>query len=383
MPSAPAQKAVPPLHIIELDRFRVPYAADEQKRAYDSRRFLTLFLPKTNETLMGGTAKALQVCNCLGESFCFKVLRQPTGFDGREDERARAFETRSKAFSYEYSCQSALRGIPGIPLIYGYGLYAGGPVMLMEWVHGVSLRKGLLPRAAQLRCGISLRTLSALGASIAGILCAARVRDPYFVHRDISGMNVLIRTDKTGLNQQISDGVFDLRLIDFGSAICGGIAAERRSADPKTQRIWRNATPEYAPPEMLSHHTEALVGQRDSEAIDVYELCSVLYELYCGTTPYQLSSNKPDDYYGFKMRHCPPTPRCRRQDDDAFIELIMQGLRQEQSLRPSLVELRYRMQEICRAYDDALASSIASNYERMVRFAQISLDSESTDLARG
>ena len=383
MASAPSQKITQPLRIIELDCLRVPYAIDGPKRADATQRFLTLLQPRADETHFGGTAKAIKVFNSFGETFCLKALQRPKGFVEREDERARAFGIRSKALSYEYRCQSSLRGIPGIPLVFGYGLYAGGPVMLMEWVQGVSLRKGLLPRVTTIKNGISIRVLSALGASAAGVLCAARVRDRSFVHRDLSGANILIKTDTISLNQQVSDGLFDLRLIDFGSAICSDIAAERTSANPKTERIWRHATPEYAPPEMLSHHTEALVGKRDSEAIDVYELCGVLYELYCGATPYRLAGIKPSDAFRIKMEHLPSAPQLRRPDDGPFVELIMHGLQQEQQSRPSLGELRHRMQEICRGYDDALAEAIASRYEDACARALIAPDPESTELIRG
>ena len=383
MSGDPSERNEQPLRVIELDCLRVPYAVDERKREDEARRLLTLLQPRAIETHVGGTAKAIKVFNSFGETFCLKALKRPKGFADREDERARAFEIRSKALSFEYCCQSALRGIPGIPLVCGYGLYAGGPVMLMEWVRGISLREALLPRATTLKYGLSIRTLSALGAQVASILCAARARDRSFAHRDLSGANILVETDKRSLNQQVSDGDFELRLIDFGSAVCSGIAAEREGADPNAERIWRNATPEYAPPEMLSHHTKALVSQRDSESIDVYELCGVLFELYCGATPYRLAASKLDDAFRFKTEHAVAAPHLRRPQDRSFVELILQGLERKQPARPSLSEFRHRMLEICRENDDALATAIAASHERALSSARIAPDPESTDLTRG
>ena len=381
MPCVPYQNDTQGCRVIELDHLIVPGNHDELERMDIARRFLTLLQIQTDENREGGSGKALKFYNCVGEPICLKSLRAVTGFAGREDERQRAFEARKQAFLHEYNCQTALRGIPGVPMVYGYGTYAGGPVMLMEWIQGHSIREALLPRATRLKDGIGVRVLSALGATVASILCAARERDPYFVHRDLSGMNILIRISKVPLERQISRGQFDLKLIDFGSAMCSSIVAERKAAGANAKRVWRNGTPEYAPPEMLNYDSPRLVAMRGSEAIDVYEFSSVLYELYCGYTPYRLSVVKPASNYLYKIQNRVPAPPLRQPEDRAFVALIMQGLLRDQTARPTLSEFRYRMEEICRKRDKQLADCLHEQHERTMRIAQISMKQATTDLS--
>ena len=356
--------------VLELDHLMVSGELSGDERAVEARRLLTLLLIQGDENHAGGTGKAIKVFNCFGEPICLKSLQPVMGYGGRTAERARVFEARSKAFALEYDCHSTLSGIPGIPVAYGYGSFGGGPVMLMEWVHGCSLRAALLPRAKRLPRGLSMRLLSAVGAQVASVLCAARERDPFFVHRDLSGMNVLLSTSQESLERQIASCIFDLRLIDFGSAMSRSVVSARESAGAESQRIWRNATPEYAPPEMLTHRDPELVGLRGSSAIDVYELCGVLYELYCGATPYRLSANNPEAPYLFKLERRPPTPQLRRETDAAFVGLVMRGLEADQTLRPSVEELRAGMVEVCRANDAELADALEARHAAALEVAR-------------
>lgn len=367
--------------VLELDHLMAAGELDGDKRAVEARRLLTLLLIQGDENHTGGTGKALKVFNCFGEPICLKSLRPVMGYAGRTAERARVFEARSKAFALEYDCHSTLSGIPGIPVAYGYGSYGGGPVMLMEWVHGCSLRAALLTRAQRLAHGLSMRLLSAVAAQVASVLCAARTRDPFFVHRDLSGMNVLLSTSQESLEQQVASCIFDMRLIDFGSAMSKSIVSAREGAGAGAQRIWRNATPEYAPPEMLTHRDPELVELRGSAAIDVYELCSVLYELYCGMTPYRLSVTKPEAAYLFKLENRPPAPQLHRRADAAFVELVMRGLEAEQALRPSIEELRAGMVEVCRAHDAELADALEARHAAALEIARAIPSPGITDLS--
>ena len=381
MGTIPIQSAAQRCRMLELDHFMVPGQLDAEERAVAARRYLTLLLIQGDENHAGGTGKAIKVFNCFGEPICLKSLRPVMGYGGRTAERARVFEARSKAFALEYDCQATLSGIPGIPSMHGYGTYAGGPIMLMEWVDGSPLRTVLLPRAQRLPRGLSIRLLSALAAQVASVLCAARVRDPNFVHRDLSGMNVLVRTSQETLEQQIGSCIFDLRLIDFGSAMSTGVVTARETAGAETQRIWRNATPEYAPPEMLTHQDPELVALRGSEAIDVYELCGVLYELYCGHTPYRLTENKPASAYLHKMENLAPAPRPHRPTDSDFIELLMCGLQPAQVMRPSLEQFRTHMVEICGRHDAELADRLRSLHGQACAAAREPKRPDTTDLS--
>ena len=82
-----------------------------------------------------------------------------------------------------------------------------------------------------------------------------------FVHRDISPRNVMVRTSRLSLEQQVDEGVFDLYLIDFGSSA----ESEPRSTSFTSENaVFRGATADFAPPEMLSDDIPGLAELRKS-----------------------------------------------------------------------------------------------------------------------
>ena len=131
------------------------------------------------------------------------------------------------------------------------------------------------------------------------------------VHRDISPANVMVRTGRLALERQLSEGAFDLCLIDFGSSsACGGQASVEASERSFTQRsaTVRRATPAYAPPEMLSDDLEDLGEKRRSSAIDVYAAASVVYELAAGAPPF--AGVEGPSPYRIKVDHAPARLAC-------------------------------------------------------------------------
>ena len=50
-------------------------------------------------------------------------------------------------------------------------------------------------------------------------------------HRDISSGNVMVRTDRLSLDEQVDEGAYDLCLVDFGSAAAATAALLRRDAE--------------------------------------------------------------------------------------------------------------------------------------------------------
>lgn len=69
----------------------------------------------------------------------------------------------------------------------------------------------------------------------------------------------------------------------------------------------RRATPDYAPPEMLTGDLPNLVELRKSEKIDVYAAASVIFELACGLPPFELEGRAGESLYRIKMDE-PPRP---------------------------------------------------------------------------
>ena len=179
---------------------------------------------------------------------------------------------------------------------------------------------------------IPANTVAAIGKRLGEILLGAQKLDAPFAHRDISLHNIIIRTTRRPLAQQIAHCSFDICLVDLGSSSI-------KRSDPSftmSTGIWRNGTPEFAPPEMLSNDIPELAPLRTSPSIDTYELCSVLYTLYAGHTPYRLNEHMDHSPYLYKIEHEPEPLEARVPGDQKLVDIIMSGIRNEQSQRAPL-----------------------------------------------
>ena len=332
--------------IVRLDNVELAEEKSGRARSDALRRVRTLLLIDPSKTRHGGGGRAIEVFTCSGERLCLKCMlplgRVRTRVSG--DRVRQLVEGREAAFQSEYLCHRVVSGIRGFPRLLCRGSYAGGPVMLMEWVEGVSLYdvRNLWPSRA--RSGFPMGTCASLGASIASSLQLARKRDAAFVHRDISSKNVILRTRNSSVSSQLSTSKFDICLIDFGSSVCSSVREEEGAGRP---RVWRSATPEYAPPEMLTHEIPRLREARLLESVDAYELCSLLYELYCGRLPYEFAGRNVSEVFRLKANYLPKRLVPQEPADEAFCETVMAGLRPKPFERPSLEELSQEL-ERCR-----------------------------------
>ncbi|MBR3327541.1 MAG: WG repeat-containing protein, partial [Atopobiaceae bacterium] len=151
--------------------------------------------------------------------------------------------------------------------------------------------------------------------------------------------NVMLRTDAVSATDQLASGDFDLCLVDFGSAslLANGV-------DPTFTQIsdvWRMGTPSYAPPEMLSSDVVLPEEYRHSQKIDVYALCSILYELYCGHVPFEVAGRAGGRTpYRIKTEERPEELTPRDPDAGALAASIMAGLEARQEARPSAARLQ-------------------------------------------
>ena len=152
----------------------------------------------------------------------------------------------------------------------------------MEWVEGITL-DCVRRQLAVDGCGrVSPLVAARLGRDLFDLVARMGYVEGGFVHRDISPRNVMVRTSRLSLEQQVDEGVFDLVLIDFGSSA----ESEPRSTSFTSENaVFRGATADFAPPEMLSDDIPGLVELRKSPAIDVYAPASVVYQLACGCVP--------------------------------------------------------------------------------------------------
>ncbi len=287
--------------VLYLDEFEIPFAMTSEKRAAYSRRFLTLFAEEGQRPRRGGSGCVERVFNARGEVYALKrltVQKRPALVD--ENIYARTVEGQRAAFRKEYECQQRLSGFKGFPKLYGYVSAEGVSIILMEWIEGVTLKEARGKLAVDERTGRLSPLLAAqLGSELFGLLARMDYLEESFVHRDISPNNIMFRTSERSLDEQLATGEFDVCLVDFGSS---SSAAEAGASFTIDYSLLRKATPEYAPPEMLTSDAPGIDALRKSPRIDVYALGSVLYELVAGHTPYRLAENGVvQSYYRRKL----------------------------------------------------------------------------------
>ena len=291
------------------------------------RRFTTLL---DCGAVGGGSHHLRKVANTEGETFALKTL---WSLDSREENGPAVTPSGIKTLTEEYRNLAAVSLLSGFAKTYGYGYTGNTPAILMEWIEGLSLRDAVAELSDPAEGGrIPANTVAAIGKRLGEILLGAQKLDAPFAHRDISLRNIIIRTTRRPLAQQIAHCSFDLCLVDLGSSSI-------KRSDPSftmSTGIWRNGTPEFAPPEMLSSDIPELAPLRTSPSIDTYELCSVLYTLYAGHTPYRLNEHLDHSPYLYKIEHEPEPLEARVPGDQKLVDIIMSGIHNEQSQRAPL-----------------------------------------------
>ena len=291
------------------------------------RRFTTLL---DCGAVGGGSHHLHKVANTEGETFALKTLWP---LDSREENGPAVTPSGIKTLTEEYRNLAAVSLLSGFAKTYGYGYTGNTPAILMEWIEGLPLRDAVAELTDPAEGGrIPANTVAAIGKRLGEILLGAQKLDAPFVHRDLSLRNIIIRTTRRPLAQQIAHCSFDICLVDLGSSSI-------KRSDPSftmSTGIWRNGTPEFAPPEMLSSDIPELAPLRTSPSIDTYELCSVLYTLYAGHTPYRLNEHLDHSPYLYKIEHEPEPLEARVPGDQKLVDIIMSGIHNEQSQRAPL-----------------------------------------------
>ena len=291
------------------------------------RRFTTLL---DCGAVGGGSHHLRKVANTEGETFALKTL---WSLDSREENGPAVTPSGIKTLTEEYRNLAAVSLLSGFAKTYGYGYTGNTPAILMEWIEGLPLRDAVAELTDPAESGrIPANTVAAIGKRLGEILLGAQKLDAPFVHRDLSLRNIIIRTTRRPLAQQIAHCSFDICLVDLGSSSI-------KRSDPSftmSTGIWRNGTPEFAPPEMLSSDIPELAPLRTSPSIDTYELCSVLYTLYAGHTPYRLNEHLDHSPYLYKIEHEPEPLEARVPGDQKLVDIIMSGIHNEQSQRAPL-----------------------------------------------
>ena len=280
------------LRLARVDGFEPAVALGTDEFPAYLRRFTMLFADDATMR-RGGIGRVTRAVNAQGEAVALKQLILPTRDEFDDDAAHEALVTKFRAaFREEYECHRALSGLKGFPRLYGWGEVDGVPAIVMEWVEGETLAR-LRSRLAVDDAGrLSPLVAARLGRDLFDLLCRMSLVGEGFVHRDISPANIMVRTARLPLDEQLAEGTFDLCLIDFGSSLAlepASAVAGTGGKESFTERYatLRRATVAYAPPEMLTDDIADLRVLRMSPAIDVYAAASTVYELIAGVAPYE------------------------------------------------------------------------------------------------
>lgn len=329
--------------IIEFDDFTPAMPVSPREKDRFARRFMTLFVSDQSARAVGSSGVVYRARNVRDELFALKRLRpsQPIADDATPSALD---EGRIEAFREEYRTQFVLSNLPAFPQLYGYGSIGSWPAILMEWVEGETLsgaRAMLAVDEGDEKPRVPARVVAGIGIAVLDALLLAGQMQHKLVHRDISPNNIILRTSVRSIAEQVLDGSFDVCLIDFGSATL--VEPTRGSSFTVTTSMWRGGTPEYGAPEMLTNDIAGVGELRSSPSIDVYALCSVLYELYAGYTPFGMDRRVRESPYRVKMEQRPFAMMPRSAQDAPLVQAILAGIKPQQDDRIPASELRDRL----------------------------------------
>ena len=375
------------LRLARVDGFEPAIALGPDELPVYLRRFTMLFADDTTMR-RGGIGRVTRAVNAQGEAVALKQLILPTRDEFDDDAVYEALVNKFKAaFREEYECHRALSGLKGFPRLYGWGEVDGVPAIVMEWVEGETLTR-LRPRLAVDDAGrLSPLVAARLGRDLFDLLCRMNLVGEGFVHRDISPANIMVRTGRLPLDQQLAEGTFDLCLIDFGSSLALEPASAVAGTGGKasfTERYatLRRATVAYAPPEMLTDDITDLRVLRMSPAIDVYAAASTVYELIAGVAPYEVAPSasgtsgsrkktrdiaspyrlkmdtRPDYPVGAHAPGCDLTQLLRREPD---VALAAAEQAQQLGLEPDSEELRDALAFVDAQLFDVIMACLSCN----------------------
>lgn len=176
---------------------------------------------------------------------------------------------------------------PSIAHVFDAGLTEDGrPYFVMELVRGIPLTR----YCDEARLG--LRERVRLFKQVCQAVQHAHTKG--MIHRDLKPSNVLV-------TEQSGEAV--PKVIDFG--IARAVAEDGEETTRLTEEGHFIGTPAYMSPEQLLGESSAV-----DTRTDVYALGVLLYELLCGTLPFDESSYRGAAVYGMLQRD-PPTPSAR------------------------------------------------------------------------
>ena len=122
--------------LLQLDDIELAFSRGSAK---DRRKYLTL-IEETETRRRGGLGEISRVRTMVGEVLaCKKLLLPDRGAFGSEDAYEAEVAHRERAFREEYDVLCRLGSFKGFVKARAYGQLDGAPLILMEWIEGISV----------------------------------------------------------------------------------------------------------------------------------------------------------------------------------------------------------------------------------------------------
>ncbi|GAB3419948.1 serine/threonine-protein kinase [Flindersiella endophytica] len=209
--------------------------------------------------------------------------------------------------------QSAARlSHPNVVAVYDYGAWNDRPYLVMELLQGQTLSRLLDERGP-----LPVEQVRDIGAQVCAALQAAHAAG--FVHRDIKPSNLILTNEGA------------VKVVDFGIAGVVDDASTRL-----TQAGTIVGTAAYLAPERVHGHAA-------EAASDLYALGCVLYQLLCGSTPFD--GGMTAIVYAH-IHQAPEPPSAHRPDLPADLEgLLLALLAKDPGQRPTAEAARAALRE--------------------------------------
>lgn len=232
---------------------------------------------------------------------------------------------------------------PNVVQVFDTGDHNGLLFTAMELLQGGSLQQ--LARSGQLG---GTESIFEIGIQIASALDAAHQLG--LVHRDVKPENVIVEIGEEGARRCV--------LVDFGLAF---ITDSNDLGRMTTVDNVVSGTPLYMSPEQVS-------GSDIGPESDIYSLGCLLYELVCGETPFESST---DSVVKIMTKHLftPPTPLSQRVASVPYQleELIHAMLQKDIARRPSAARVVAALRDMANSAQNLLrGGSVRPRHERMV-----------------
>ena len=179
--------------ILSLDSFTPAFVDPNCTKEETSRRFLTFFLenkaPYSNSMVMRKAYNTLNECVALKSPlFHEDGIKEIKYKETSQEALQRYEEVQTLLTMEEFRSSLAVSHLKGFPRIFGLGNAKGKPIIVREYVEGVTLAAtiDLLPHVDLDACiGIEPITVAAIAKAVLKILLNAKSLKGAFVHRDL------------------------------------------------------------------------------------------------------------------------------------------------------------------------------------------------------